>query len=150
MSAQYGVDIGCDSTDAAMAWAWKNWARLRWMTNPAVPIPLQLDVTIAQRDGVAGVTAIAASTTFKVTNTGAAPSLQLLSGVPASTARVAVRFKKGDDVWELTADPTLGTAIALTVPGGETDKFASDPVDWVLFTLIDANERIVGAGGALI
>ncbi len=117
---------------------------------PAVPTPLQLDVTIAQRDGVAGVTAIAGSTTFKVTNTGAAPSLQLLSGVPASTARVAVRFKKGDDVWELTADPTLGTAIALTVPGGETDKFASDPVDWVLFTLIDANERIVGAGGALI
>lgn len=117
---------------------------------PAVPTPLQLDVTIAQRDGVAGVTAIAGSTTFKVTNTGAAPTLQLLSGVPASTARVAVRFKKGDDVWELTADPTVGTDIALTVPGGETDKFASDPVDWVLFTLIDANERIVGAGGALI
>lgn len=117
---------------------------------PAVPTPLQLDVTIAQRDGVAGVTAIAGSTTFKVTNTGAAPTLQLLSEVPASTARVAVRFKKGDDVWELTADPTVGTDIALTVPGGETDKFASDPVDWVLFTLIDANERIVGAGGALI
>lgn len=35
MSAQYGVDIGCDSTDAALAWAWENWARLCGMTNPA-------------------------------------------------------------------------------------------------------------------
>jgi hypothetical protein len=117
---------------------------------PAVPAPLQLAVTIAERDGVVGATAITGSTTFKVTNTGATPTLQVLDGVPASTVRVAVRFKKGDDVWELTADPTVGTDIALTVPGGETDKFASDPVDWVLFTLIDANEHIVGAGGALI
>ena len=35
MSSQYGVDIGCESTDAALAWAWENWARLRGMTNPA-------------------------------------------------------------------------------------------------------------------
>lgn len=117
---------------------------------PAVPTPLQLDVTIAQSDGVVGATAITGSTTFKVTTTGATPSLQLLGGVPASAVRVAVRFKKGDDVWEVTANPTVGTNIALTVPGGETDKFASDPVDWVLFTLIDANEHTVGAGGALI
>jgi hypothetical protein len=117
---------------------------------PTVPTPLQLDVTIAEHDGIVGVTAVTGSTTFEVNNTGATPTLQLLDGVPASTVRVAVRFKKGDDVWEITADPTVRANIALSVPGGETDKFASDPVDWVLFTLIDANEHIVGAGGALI
>lgn len=35
MTSQYGVDIGCDSTDAALAWAWENWSRLRGMDNPA-------------------------------------------------------------------------------------------------------------------
>lgn len=35
MTSQYGVDIGCESTDAAMAWAWEHWDRLRPMANPA-------------------------------------------------------------------------------------------------------------------
>lgn len=35
MTAQYGVDVGADATDAALAWAWEHWARLADMTNPA-------------------------------------------------------------------------------------------------------------------
>ncbi len=35
MSSQYGVDVGCESTDAALAWAWEHWDRLRGMSNPA-------------------------------------------------------------------------------------------------------------------
>jgi RNA polymerase sigma factor (sigma-70 family) len=35
MTSQYGVDIGCESTDSALAWAWENWARLHGMANPA-------------------------------------------------------------------------------------------------------------------
>lgn len=35
MGSQYGVDIGCESTDAALAWAWEHWDRLRGMSNPA-------------------------------------------------------------------------------------------------------------------
>ena len=35
MSSQYGVDIGCESTDSALAWAWEHWDRLRGMSNPA-------------------------------------------------------------------------------------------------------------------
>ena len=35
MTSQYGVDIGCESTDAAMAWAWEHWDRLSGMSNPA-------------------------------------------------------------------------------------------------------------------
>ena len=35
MTSQYGVDIGCESTDSALAWAWEHWARLRGMANPA-------------------------------------------------------------------------------------------------------------------
>ncbi len=61
-----------------------------------------------------------------------------------------MRFKKGDDVWELTADTTLGAAITLAVPGGEADRFPDEPIDWVLFTAIDSNKHVVDAGGAVI
>lgn len=33
--AQYGVDVGCEAVDAALAWAWENWSRLDGMQNPA-------------------------------------------------------------------------------------------------------------------
>jgi len=117
---------------------------------PAVPAALGLDVTISETNDVIGVTRIDGGTSFEITTTEATPSLRLLDGVPTSAQRVQVRFKKGDDVWELSADPTPGADIALIVPGGETDNFATEPVDWVLFTLIGANERIVGAGGQVI
>ena len=35
MTSQYGVDIGCESTDSALAWAWEHWDRLSRMSNPA-------------------------------------------------------------------------------------------------------------------
>lgn len=35
MTSQYGVDVGCDSTDSALAWAWEHWDRLEAMNNPA-------------------------------------------------------------------------------------------------------------------
>ena len=34
LTSRYGVDVGCDSTDAALAWAWENWERLAAMANP--------------------------------------------------------------------------------------------------------------------
>jgi len=117
---------------------------------PAVPAALDLAVTISETVDVIGVTRIEGTTSFEVTTTGGTPSLRLLDGVPSSAQRVQVRFKKGDDVWELSADPTLGTDIPLIVPGGEADNFPSEPVDWVLFTLIGTNERIVGAGGQVL
>ena len=99
---------------------------------PAVPVPLHLDVTVSETDGVIGVTRIDGATSFKVSATAATPSLRLLDGVPSSAERVQVRFKKGDDVWELSADPKLGTDIPLTVPSGETDNFSNEPIDWEL------------------
>jgi DNA-directed RNA polymerase specialized sigma24 family protein len=35
MTARYGIDIGCDAADAALAWAWERWARVSVMDNPA-------------------------------------------------------------------------------------------------------------------
>ncbi|MEO5900949.1 MAG: sigma-70 family RNA polymerase sigma factor, partial [Ilumatobacteraceae bacterium] len=35
MTAQYGVDVGCDSADSALAWGWEHWDRLSGMSNPA-------------------------------------------------------------------------------------------------------------------
>jgi RNA polymerase sigma-70 factor (ECF subfamily) len=35
MTSQYGVDVGCDSTDSALAWAWEHWDRVHAMNNPA-------------------------------------------------------------------------------------------------------------------
>ncbi len=34
MSAQYGIDVGAEATDAALAWAWEHWGRLSAMSNP--------------------------------------------------------------------------------------------------------------------
>ena len=117
---------------------------------PAVPYPLRLNVNVDERDGIIGVTVVTGSTSFETNRIGDQATLTLIDGVPASATRVQVRFKKGDDVWELTADPTMGTAITLAVPNGETDRFPDQTIDWVLFTAIDANEHVVDAGGGLI
>ena len=117
---------------------------------PAVPTPLRLDVNISERDGIIGVTGITGSTSFETNRLGNGATLTLIDGVPASATRVQVRFKKGDDVWELAADTTTGKAINLAVPNGETDRFPDQNIDWVLFTAIDANEHVVDAGGGII
>ena len=117
---------------------------------PAVPTSLRLDVNVSERDGIIGVTGITGSTSFETNRVGDGATLTLIDGVPASAARIQVRFKKGDDVWELTADTTTGTAIDLAVPNGETDRFPDQNIDWVLFIAIDANEHVVDAGGGLI
>ncbi len=117
---------------------------------PAVPTSLSLDVNVSERDGIIGVTAITGSTSFETNVVDGQVTLTLVDGVPASATRFQVRFKKGDDVWELTADTTTGKAINLAVPNGETDRFPDQNIDWVLFTAIDANEHVVDAGGRII
>ncbi len=117
---------------------------------PAVPTSLRLDVNVSERDGIIGVTGIKGSTRFETNRVGDGATLTLIDGVPASATRIQVRFKKGDDVWELTADTTTGTAINLAVPNGETDRFLDQNIDWVLFTAIDANEHVVDAGGGIV
>lgn len=120
------------------------------VTPPAVPTPVRLEVNIDERDGIIGVTGITGSTSFETNRVGDQLSLTLIDGIPASATRIAVRFKKGDDVWELTADPTTGSNIPLAVPNGEADRFPDQSIDWVLFTAIDANEHVVDAGGGVI
>lgn len=117
---------------------------------PAVPTSLRFDVRVGERDGVIGVTGITGSTSFETNRVGDRATLTLKGGVPASATRIQVRFKKGDDVWELTTDPTAGTVVDLAVPNGETDRFPDQAVDWVLFTAIDATEHVVDAGGGII
>ena len=79
------------------------------------------------RAGVIGVTSVRSNTDFKVNRSSAVASLQLVDGVPVTATTVSVRFKKGDDVWELRVDPTAGNIIDLTVPNGETDRFRGRP-----------------------
>ncbi len=110
---------------------------------PATPRPMKLTVTVAERDGTAGAVAIEGSTQFETGST----DLRLTSSIPDDAARLQVRFKKGEDVWELTVAPTDTASIALEVPDGETDRFPSDPVDWVLFTVLDEQGRVLDAGG---
>lgn len=117
---------------------------------PAAPASLRFDVNVSERDGIIGVTGITGSTSFEINRVGDGATLTLIDGVPESASRIQVRFKKGDDVWELTADTIAGTAINLAVPNGETDRFPDQNIDWVLFTAIDANEHVVDAGGRLL
>lgn len=69
---------------------------------PAVPTALRLDVHLGERDGITGITG---STSFDTNRVGDQATLTLIDGIPASATRVQARFKKGDDVWEQTADP---------------------------------------------
>lgn len=120
------------------------------MTRPPPPPGCASTSTSTRCDGIIGVTGITGSTSFETNRIGDQATLPLIDGVPASATRVQVRFKKGDNVRELTADPTMGAAILLAVPNGETDHFPDRTIDWVLFTAIDANEHVVDAGGGLI
>jgi hypothetical protein len=110
---------------------------------PATPRPMKLTLMVADRDGTTGAVAIEGNTQFE---TGSA-DLRITSTIPADADRVQVRFKKGEDVWELTVAPTDTASIALEVPDGETDRFPSKTVDWVLFTVLDDQGRVLDAGG---
>lgn len=35
MSARYGIDVGCDATNAALGFAWERWDQVSAMDNPA-------------------------------------------------------------------------------------------------------------------
>jgi hypothetical protein len=114
---------------------------------PASSTPVALNLRIAEVDDVVAVTAITGATEFETSVANGPPTLTFREELPAGTARVQVRFKKGDDVWELTADPTPNMPIDLIVPAGETDRFPDQPVDWVLFTAFDDRDRLLDAGG---
>jgi hypothetical protein len=115
---------------------------------PAVPAPIQIHVGVSEHDGVIGVTNISSGVDAVASVSDGVTSLRLRGGLPAATAQVQVRFKKGEDVWELSAEPTIGKDIALTVP--EADHYPDQPVDWVLFTLLDDDFRLVGVGSVIL
>lgn len=117
---------------------------------PAVPSQLRIAVDVSATSGAVGVTRIhTLKTTFDVDTSAQVPILTLTQNRAPTATRAQIRFKKGDDVWELSASPTDGTQVSLAVPAGETDRFPSAPVEWVLFTLLDANDRVVGVGGSI-
>ena len=116
---------------------------------PASSTLVSLNLRITEVDAVA-VTAITGLTGFGTDVVDGRATLTFREALPAGTARVQVRFKKGDDVWELTADPTPNDPIALDVPAGETDRFPDQPVDWVLFTAFDNRDLLLDAGGEVV
>jgi hypothetical protein len=117
---------------------------------PASSTSVSLNLRIAEMDDAIAVTAITGSTGFETNIVDGGATLTFREALPAGTARVQVRFKKGDDVWELTADPTPNVPIALDVPAGETDRFPDQPVDWVLFTALDDRDLLLDAGGEVV
>lgn len=117
---------------------------------PAAATRLTLEVALVERDNAVSVTAITGSTDFETSTVEGTATLTFREALPSDTAQVQVRFKKGDDVWELTADAAADTPIPLTVPRGETDRFPGEPVDWVLYTALDDQYLLVDAGGATL
>lgn len=116
---------------------------------PAVPTQLRMTVDVTNSLGVVGVTRIhTLRTTFDIDTSAQVPLLMLTTNRAPTAVRAQIRFKKGEDVWELTASATDGTRVPLAVPDGETDRFPNEPVEWVLFTLLDENDRVVGVGGS--
>lgn len=120
------------------------------VTPPGVPAEFTVDVVVAERGDVAGVTAIVGATTVVASTNDGVPTVQLVEGVPESATEASVRFKKGEDVWELSADPFSTLPIELIVPEGEPDRFPGEPVDWVLVTMKDNDGRVVDVSGAVL
>lgn len=117
---------------------------------PAAPSEMRLVVDTLEADEVVGVTRIQGSVEFEVTTVAGAPALQLLGVLPDEVASISVRFRKGDDVWELAVDPSNDPSILMAVPPFETDRFPDAQPEWVLFTLRDADGAVLDAGGALV
>ncbi len=120
------------------------------VAQPATASQMQLAVETLETGDVIGVTGLDGSVAFEVIAVADDLVLQLLSEVPAEVADMSVRFRKGDDVWELSVDPSDPKPIALTVPDSEIDRFPEAEPEWVLFTLHDVNGTVLDAGGRLI
>ena len=116
---------------------------------PASPVDLRLTVDTAFEDDVIGVIAVRGATSFDVVTSGSEPVLQLADALPPEAASVSVRFRKGEDVWELSV-ATNDRQIALVVPALETDRFPDAEPEWVLFTVRDRDGAVLDVGGALI
>lgn len=115
---------------------------------PATPEVVRLTVEIASESDVIGVTGVRGVTSFPVTASGGGAILHL-DALPTGAETVSVRFRKGDDVWELAATAN-DQGIPLAVPSAETDRYPDAQAEWVLFTIQDRNGALLDAGGALI
>lgn len=89
------------------------------------------------------------ATRFEVASRDQIATLRLLEPTPASVAFISVRFKKGQDAWELSSDGKPKRVSPL-VPGGELNRAEDAPPEWVLFTLRDADGNVVEVGGTMI
>lgn len=116
---------------------------------PASPVDLRLTVDTAFEDDVIGVIAVRGVSSFDVVTSGSETVLQLADALPPEAALVSVRFRKGEDVWELSV-ATNDRQIALVVPALETDRFLDAEPEWVLFTVLDRDGGVLDLGGALI
>lgn len=116
---------------------------------PATTSDLRLVVDVGNAEGVVGVTGVRGATSFEVVTAGEAPALRLAGALPADADRLSVRFRKGDDVWELSL-AAGETMVALEVPSGEVDRFPDAEPDWILFTASDRNGNVVDVGGTMI
>lgn len=120
------------------------------VSEPAAPIPMHLTVETLETSDVIGVTSIIGSVPFEVVAAQNQFVLRLNSEVPSQVVEMSIRFRKGEDVWELSVDKSAGWSAALIVPAGEADRFPDAEPEWVLFTLRDAVGNVLDAGGRLI
>lgn len=117
---------------------------------PAVPARLDLHVDVVERENVVGVTAVTGLSGFDVhEGDEGVPVLEFGEGIPRTAATAVVRFRKGQDVWEIREPTSDGLAVPLEVPDEEVDPSGA-AVDWVLFVLLDADGRVVDVGGTTL
>lgn len=115
---------------------------------PAVPTAISLSVEVIESEGTIGVGAVSGDSDFEVESDGPEPAI-VLGDPPAGAERVSIRFRKGDDVWELSSEPTAGLAVTLAVPSVETDRYPDARPEWVIVTWQDAT-RVLDAAAAPI
>lgn len=116
---------------------------------PAAREDLRLRVETAARENVVGITAVHGVTPFDVAASGETPVLRLLGPAPLGAERVTIRFRKGEDVWEVSASND-NSEIDLTVPPAEMDRYPDTSPQWVLFSVVDSEGALLDVGGSLV
>ena len=128
-----------------------NTVTVRSSVLPAGP-EFEARLTIAQNADAIGVTEIKGMTPFTIDQSKPTATLNLRSDLPATATQIAVKFRLGNEVSEITVPISSASAIALR-PASGSDELEGDLV-WVVFVIRDGTGLDTGAaldiGGRLV
>lgn len=105
-------------------------------------------MTLAETSEAIGVTRIDGETEFSVDQSNPTAALNLSGDLPAAATEIAVRFRIGTDIVDVTAPITGASSIPLAATDS-SDDLVGDLV-WVTYVIRDDVGRALDTGGRLV